>query len=55
MILLDSGDKVIVEWDIGYEVLEFYLVEKGRGMELFDLIVFNGKFYFVDDRIGVVY
>ncbi|XP_014593711.1 soluble calcium-activated nucleotidase 1 isoform X3 [Equus caballus] len=55
LTLSDSGDKVTVEWDIGHEVLESHLAEKGRGMELSDLIVFNGKLYSVDDRTGVVY
>lgn len=55
LTLSDSGDKVAVEWDIGHEVLESHLAEKGRGMELSDLIVFNGKLYSVDDRTGVVY
>lgn len=27
----------------------------GRGMELSELVVFNGKLYSVDDRTGVVY
>ena len=44
-----------MEWDQGHEVLESHLAEKGRGMELSDLIVFNGKLYSVDDRTGVVY
>lgn len=51
----DSGDKVAVEWDKGHGVLESHLAEKGRGMELSDLIVFNGKLYTVDDRTGVIY
>ncbi|XP_057572000.1 soluble calcium-activated nucleotidase 1 isoform X2 [Hippopotamus amphibius kiboko] len=55
LTLSDSGDRVAVEWDQGHEVLESHLAEKGRGMELSDLIVFNGKLYSVDDRTGVVY
>ncbi|XP_053766606.1 soluble calcium-activated nucleotidase 1 isoform X4 [Desmodus rotundus] len=55
LTLSDSGDKVAVEWDKGHRVLESHLAEKGRGMELSDLIVFNGKLYSVDDRTGVVY
>ncbi|XP_059853564.1 soluble calcium-activated nucleotidase 1 isoform X3 [Delphinus delphis] len=55
LTLSDSGDRVAVEWDQGREVLESHLAEKGRGMELSDLIVFNGKLYSVDDRTGVVY
>ncbi|KAM7069338.1 soluble calcium-activated nucleotidase 1 isoform 3-T3 [Molossus nigricans] len=55
LTLSSSGDKVTVEWDKGHRVLESHLAEKGRGMELSDLIVFNGKLYSVDDRTGVVY
>ncbi|XP_003417275.1 soluble calcium-activated nucleotidase 1 [Loxodonta africana] len=55
LTLSDSGDWVAVEWDPGHEVLESHLAEKGRGMELSELIVFNGRLYSVDDRTGVVY
>ncbi|XP_054449020.1 soluble calcium-activated nucleotidase 1 [Pteronotus mesoamericanus] len=55
LTLSDSGDKVTVEWDKGHSVLKSHLAENGRGMELSDLIVFNGKLYSVDDRTGVVY
>ncbi|XP_037332997.2 soluble calcium-activated nucleotidase 1 isoform X2 [Pungitius pungitius] len=50
-----SGDKVAVEWDAERVVLESSLSEKGRGMELSELVAFNGKLYSVDDRTGVVY
>lgn len=55
LTLSNSGDKVAVEWDKGHKVLQSHLAEKGRGMELSDLVVFNGKLYSVDDRTGVVY
>lgn len=55
LTLSHSGDQVAVEWDKGHQVLESHLAEKGRGMELSDLVVFNGKLYSVDDRTGVVY
>lgn len=55
LTLSHSGDQVAVEWDKGHRVLESHLAEKGRGMELSDLVVFNGKLYSVDDRTGVVY
>ncbi|XP_020013688.1 soluble calcium-activated nucleotidase 1 isoform X2 [Castor canadensis] len=55
LTLSDSGDKVSVEWDSDHGILESHLAEKGRGMELSDLIVFNGKLYSVDDRTGVIY
>ncbi|XP_030196797.1 soluble calcium-activated nucleotidase 1 isoform X2 [Gadus morhua] len=50
-----SGDKVEVEWDAEPVVLESHLAEKGRGMELSELVAFNGKLYSVDDRTGIVY
>ncbi|XP_029365233.1 soluble calcium-activated nucleotidase 1 isoform X2 [Echeneis naucrates] len=50
-----GGDKVAVEWDEDRLVLESHLSEKGRGMELSELVAFNGKLYSVDDRTGVVY
>lgn len=55
LLVSDSGDKVAVEWDTDTVVLESHLSEKGRGMELSDLVAFNGRLYSVDDRTGVVY
>ncbi|XP_075025387.1 soluble calcium-activated nucleotidase 1 [Calonectris borealis] len=55
LVLSDSGDSVTVEWDKDESVLQSHLSEKGRGMELSELVVFNGKLYAVDDRTGVVY
>ncbi|XP_075626758.1 soluble calcium-activated nucleotidase 1 isoform X1 [Balearica regulorum gibbericeps] len=55
LVLSDSGDSVTVEWDKEDSVLQSHLAEKGRGMELSELVVFNGKLYAVDDRTGVVY
>ncbi|XP_047426774.1 soluble calcium-activated nucleotidase 1-like isoform X2 [Mugil cephalus] len=55
LLLSRSGDKVAVEWDADKVLLESHLSEKGRGMELSELVVFNGKLYSVDDRTGVVY
>ncbi|KAL8163413.1 UNVERIFIED_CONTAM: Soluble calcium-activated nucleotidase 1 [Gekko kuhli] len=55
LTLSASGDHVSVEWDTKDHVLESHLAEKGRGMELSELVVFNGKLYAVDDRTGVVY
>ncbi|KAG9263968.1 soluble calcium-activated nucleotidase 1 [Astyanax mexicanus] len=55
LLVSESGDKVAVEWDPDRVVLESHLAEKGRGMELSELVVFNGKLYSVDDRTGVVY
>lgn len=55
LVLSASGDSVTVEWDKEESVLQSHLAEKGRGMELSELVVFNGKLYSVDDRTGVVY
>lgn len=55
VLVSQSGDQVAVEWDADRVVLESHLAEKGRGMELSELVVFNGKLYSVDDRTGVVY
>nr|XP_046261697.1 soluble calcium-activated nucleotidase 1b isoform X2 [Scatophagus argus] len=51
----DSADRLEVEWDAEMVTLESHLAEKGRGMELSELVVFNGHLYTVDDRTGVVY
>ncbi|XP_074552831.1 soluble calcium-activated nucleotidase 1 [Halichoeres trimaculatus] len=55
LLVSQSGDKIAVEWDADKVVLESHLSEKGRGMELSELVVFNGKLYSVDDRTGIVY
>ena len=48
--------KVKLEWDEGDEMqLQSALATGGRGMELSELVIFNGKLYSVDDRTGVVY
>ncbi|XP_070712534.1 soluble calcium-activated nucleotidase 1b isoform X1 [Pempheris klunzingeri] len=51
----DSADRLEVEWDADTVTLESHLAEKGRGMELSELVAFNGHLYSVDDRTGVVY
>ncbi|XP_029945296.1 soluble calcium-activated nucleotidase 1 isoform X2 [Salarias fasciatus] len=55
LLVSQSGDKVAVEWDSDRVLLESHMAEKGRGMELSELAVFNGKLYSVDDRTGIVY
>ena len=45
-VMWDSGEPVILKSSLG---------ESGRGMELSELVVFNGKLYTVDDRTGIVY
>lgn len=55
LLVSDNGEHVEVEWDPDKVVIESHLSEKGRGMELSDLVAFNGHLYSVDDRTGVVY
>ncbi|XP_035254291.1 soluble calcium-activated nucleotidase 1 isoform X1 [Anguilla anguilla] len=55
LLVSESGDQVSVGWDPERTVLESHLAEKGRGMELSELVAFNGHLYSVDDRTGVVY
>ncbi|XP_069691085.1 soluble calcium-activated nucleotidase 1 [Periplaneta americana] len=50
------SNSIKVTWDSGDPImLKSSLGESGRGMELSELIVFNGKPYVVDDRTGLVY
>ncbi|XP_029290760.1 soluble calcium-activated nucleotidase 1b isoform X1 [Cottoperca gobio] len=51
----NNADRLEVEWDAETVTLESHLAEKGRGMELSELVAFNGHLYSVDDRTGVVY
>ena len=44
-----------VEWDSEKDVLMTQIAEKGRGLELSELAVFNEKLYTIDDRTGIVY
>ncbi|KAM9784916.1 soluble calcium-activated nucleotidase 1 isoform 1-T1 [Syngnathus typhle] len=55
LLVSQSGDSVSVDWDAEKTLLQSHLAEKGRGMELSELVAFNGKLYSVDDRTGVVY
>ena len=51
LLVRDSGT-MSVQWKDRVE-LTSHLSEKGRGAELSELIVFNGKLYTVDDRSGI--
>lgn len=46
---------VSVEWDSDLITLRSTLSQAGRGMELSELVVFNGKLLSVDDRTGIIY
>ena len=50
-----SLNSVYVSWDKSTVQLKSSLSQGGRGMELSELLVFNGKLYTLDDRTGVVY
>ena len=41
-----------ITWDSEVKLLS-HISEKGRGVELSDLVVFNGRLYTVDDRSGI--
>lgn len=45
--------KVSVKWDPGIVELFSHISEKGRGVELSELVAFNGRLYTVDDRSGI--
>ncbi|XP_071965544.1 soluble calcium-activated nucleotidase 1-like [Antedon mediterranea] len=47
-------DGLTIEWEDN-RLLTSQFSQGGRGMELSELIIFNGKTYTVDDRTGVVY
>ncbi|KAK6643364.1 hypothetical protein RUM43_004869 [Polyplax serrata] len=50
-----SLNSVSIMWDKSKVYLKSSLSQGGRGMELSELVVFNGKLYTMDDRTGVVY
>ena len=51
-----ATQQVAVEWDEGEPVtLKSSLAQGGRGMELSELVVFNGNLLAFDDRTGTVY
>jgi len=55
LTISDSMDTVSVSWDVEEVQLKGNLAAGGRGMELSELQVFNGKLLSLDDRTGVVY
>lgn len=50
-----ESQEVSVEWDKDVVTLTSGMAYGGRGMELSELVVFNGRLYAVDDRTGVIY
>lgn len=47
--------KVSIKWNSESTKLETHLAEKGRSLELSELIAFNGKLYTCDDRTGIIF
>lgn len=54
LTISDDNSKVLIDFDKTV-TLSSKVSEGGRGMELSELIVFNGKLYTVDDRTGIIY
>ena len=52
-LTLGSDGKLSISWDPKVTTLFSRISEKGRGAELSELVVFNGKLYTVDDRSGI--
>ncbi|KAG7173166.1 Soluble calcium-activated nucleotidase 1-like [Homarus americanus] len=50
-----ENQEVSVEWDKDLITLTSNMAYGGRGMELSELVIFNGKLYAVDDRTGIIY
>ena len=50
---LHNDGSLSVVWDPTMVELKSHISEKGRGVELSELVVFNGKLYTVDDRSGI--
>ncbi|XP_073997428.1 apyrase-like [Rhodnius prolixus] len=51
----DKDKKVTINWDKEERTLESKYSYSGRGMELSELVTFNGKLFSPDDRTGIVY
>ncbi|XP_014667928.1 PREDICTED: soluble calcium-activated nucleotidase 1-like [Priapulus caudatus] len=54
LTLSANHDQIQIKWEERVTLKET-LSQGGRGMELSELVVFDGKLYTVDDRTGVVY
>lgn len=55
LIFDPHSSTVEINWNREEETLKSDYSSGGRGMELSDLVVFNGKLYTCDDRTGIVY
>lgn len=56
LIWYPSNSTVVILWDSEeHKTLKSSISMGGRGMELSELVTFNGKLYSFDDRTGIVY
>lgn len=55
MTMSEDMTKASITFDDSPLLLTSTLAQKGRGMELSELVVFNGKLYSCDDRTGMIY
>jgi soluble calcium-activated nucleotidase 1 len=55
LVYNDNDRRVTVHWDQNPTVLKSAYSLAGRGMELSELTVFNGRLLTFDDRTGIVY
>ncbi|XP_017483898.1 PREDICTED: apyrase-like [Rhagoletis zephyria] len=56
LIYRKSKPEITIKWDEGEPIsLESSFSLKGRGMELSELVTFNGKLLSFDDRTGLIY
>ncbi|XP_014771650.1 soluble calcium-activated nucleotidase 1 [Octopus bimaculoides] len=55
LTISDDFTKISVEFESKMLTLSSTLSQGGRGMELSELVTYNGNLYTVDDRTGVVY
>ncbi|KFM65553.1 Soluble calcium-activated nucleotidase 1, partial [Stegodyphus mimosarum] len=55
-LTIDTSKKYVsIEWDSDLVKLKSTLSQAGRGMELSELVIYNGKLLAFDDRTGVIY
>lgn len=55
LTLSDDHSSVAISMDKNPITLTSSLSQGGRGMELSELVVYNGRLYTVDDRTGIIY
>eukprot|EP00771_Trimastix_marina_P001241 gnl/Trimastix_PCT/2297.p1 GENE.gnl/Trimastix_PCT/2297~~gnl/Trimastix_PCT/2297.p1 ORF type:complete len:346 (-),score=82.89 gnl/Trimastix_PCT/2297:80-1117(-) len=54
-LVRDSSGQYTIEWDENETVLTSGIGEKGRSMELSELILYQDRLYACDDRVGLVF